>query len=143
MFTFIEAEPVKRSGPGRNAEPNPFEAIIGEIALKTDDDNGLPIARAFEIPYGEWTEDNGKIRPADDTARAYGKALRQLSEAGLLCNPQVTVNKDVTDAKYKNGNVKEGVKKVTFWTVAKIRKNRKADTTADATTDENADENAE
>lgn len=156
-FTFHDAEPVKRNVPGRarNAEPNPFEEIINVIALRNDDD-GKPLAKAFDIDYGTWeevtVEQDGegnrtktRLVPQDDKAKEYAKALRQLTEAGALAkdsdgNPRpVTVNKHVGDATYKNGNPIPGKKRITFWTVEKVSRNRKGDETP-ATPEETAAE---
>src|ERR1700733_11000603 len=94
-LTFEDAEPVKRNVVGRTAEPNPFVDIVSSIALKTDETTGKAVAKSFVVPTGTYDEDD---KPADDTARAFRKVLRQLSDAGNLQTPQVTVNRALTAA---------------------------------------------
>jgi hypothetical protein len=106
---FADAAPVKREGAGRKAEPNRFEDIVKAIALKKDD-NGQPLAKTFVLPVDSTSPDGKKI---------VDKALRQLSAAGLLCNPQVSVRKSFAPDKYKNGKDIPNTTRITFWTVEK------------------------
>jgi hypothetical protein len=119
---FDDAEPVKREGSGRKADPNPFIGIVKEIALQTDD-NGVPVAKSFTLPVSS-TDPEGK--------KIVDKALRQLSSAGLVCNPQVQVRKSFAPGKYKNGNENPNTTQITFWTVKKSK-----------ATDEQTDDNGE
>jgi len=105
---FVDAEPVaiSRGGAGRKAQPNPFAEVVAAIALKTNPATGKPVAKAVPIPTGT----------DDEVKKTVARMKAQVSKAGLLCNPQVSTysipNDDLTV--------------LTFWTVPKINKPRKA-----------------
>lgn len=124
-FEFADAEPITRvGGPGRTAEPNPFLGIITEIALKINPQTGKPVTKSFDFPYKDTEEDQKTLR----------RYKRQLTDAGLLVNPQVTVYSPSEPATRTNAQGKKAIipntMRITFWTVPKIHKPRKPETSA-------------
>lgn len=124
-FTFTEAEPVIKGGKGREAEPNPFVEQVQSIALKLNKSD-KPAALAFTVP-----------NVTDDDKVAIRRYRRQLANAGLLTNPQVTVFSAVADGTktLKNGHTEADptVQVITFWTTKKILKPTKTETAEAAT----------
>jgi membrane-bound ClpP family serine protease len=124
-FDFADASPVKRaSSGGRKADPNPFATVIGEIALKTND-NG-PIARSFVVKHDARDAENS------DAKTVINRIRRQLSDAGRANTPACSVNVDDTPKKVgakgkETDSTTETV--ITFWTVPPIiRKKRQPKT---------------
>lgn len=117
-LTFEDAAPVKSTGTGRKADPNPFEDIVKSIAGKKvgKNDNGTdpesPLAKKFtQTLSGNEDEDKTTLN----------RIRRQLQDAGNLCNPQVTVRVHTEPKDKKNVAV-------TFWTVKKQARPRTAST---------------
>lgn len=123
---FQDAAPVKISGNGRKAEPNPYEEIVQAIALQKNDD-GEPVAKKFQLTHDKGERD-----------KAVAKVKRQMSEAGERSNPKVTVRvhtEPVTNP--VNHTESETKTSVTFWTVARQVRPRQASTEqTDAVTNE-------
>lgn len=116
VLEFVDATPVKRTGAGRPAEPNPFADVVKSIAGQVDSE-GKPLARAFSMTYRDGN---------DDDKKTLDKFLRQLSDAGTLTTPQVTVHKDVSPTRSADGkrDLKDKIT-VTFWTGPRITRQRK------------------
>jgi hypothetical protein len=97
---FVDATFVpQKGGTGRKSEPNPYTDIIAQIALKTDEKTGKPLAKGF------------LIKDDDDLKTAVNRAKRQLSKAGAENATPVTVISTLTDS------AKKGMKLFSFWTV--------------------------
>jgi len=115
---FVDATPVPpKTGGGRQADPNPYEAIVKLIAGKKDRNN-TPIAKAFELSHVS------RATHANDVEKLYGKIRRQLFKAGDACNPPVSVPSSFTP-KTVNGKESATVTVVTFWTADKRTYTRK------------------
>lgn len=111
-LTFEDATPVKVSGSGRTAAPNPYTAIIAEIAGKKNG-NGEPVAKRFTVEH-----------TPEESKTVLNRVKRQFSDAGAANNPPVTVRVHIVPAQDAVG--KESSKKsvVTFWTVKRQERPR-------------------
>lgn len=116
-FKFEETEhPVRAGSPGRTAEPNPFVDTVKSIALAVNSD-GKPLTLAFTAPT-----------KTEDEQALVRKYRRQLADAGLLVDPQVTVfvsEGPVTKMVKGESVIVPNLTRITFWTTRKIRKPRK------------------
>lgn len=124
---FADAEPIQSAGPGRKAGPNPYSDIIASIALKTKEDGKTPIAKAFTATH-----------EADGREKAVDAIRRKMSAAGDANDPKVTVKVVGTPVmKGPKGRQTESNTEtlVTFWTVTKQSRPRKA-TVQTASTDQ-------
>jgi nucleotide-binding universal stress UspA family protein len=110
-FTFVDAAPVKVTGTGRIAEPNPFADVIKAIALqvKKIGNDSLPVAKAVTLTAAN----------EDEAKKTLAKVKRQLAEAGRANDPQCSVLTNVAKGKKPTETV------LTFWTVALISRPRK------------------
>lgn len=128
-YEFADAAPVKVSSKGRPAKPNPFTDVIKTIALKTVKTDGVdqPVAKSF-VQKHEGTEEARK--------KVLAKVKSQLSRAGEKNDPPVTVFSTATPVKTgPKGREKDSDTdtQVTFWTVPRMFKPRKAKTSETAT----------
>lgn len=125
---FQESAPVKRAKTGgKAAAVNPFTTVISEIALQVYPAEhkwaGLPVSRTYIEKHAN--------AAAVKTDR--NRISRQTSVAGGKNDPPVTVNLDFDDAntEVKKGKetVTEYATRVTFWTVKRQNRPRKATAT--------------
>jgi len=102
------------AGTRSDSEPNPFLAVIADLAA-----NGSDKAKAFTLPDTLPTfSDKGNLNN-----RELLKVRRQLTEAGSVASPRVTVRSKLEEDGRNT--------KVTFWCVPKIA-HRTPDEIADA-----------
>lgn len=121
-YEFEDATPVVSTVLGRPAGPNPFAAIIKEIALKTND-KGLPLAKRFPFEHPADPDEKKKI---------VNQHKNLLAKAGHENDPSVTVKTDVQPKKKgpKGREVPSDTESVlTFWTVERQYRPRKTGTT--------------
>lgn len=111
-------------GPGKQAAPNPFDGIVGEIKLKTTDD-GKPVAKGYVFEHDSRADES----KADDVAREERRIKRLLSEAGE--HNGCTVRSVIAPLKNPvNGKDSATKSKVTFWAVKRQERKRKPAPTA-------------
>lgn len=105
-FADVEIDPSKTTG--REKTPNPFMDVVKSIALKTNEKTGNPVGKAGIEEY-DGSEENLKL--------ITGRIERKLREAGEAQDPQVSVpvRFEVMGEKIK----------FSFWTVAKVKRERK------------------
>lgn len=118
---FEQTTPVKRAkSGGKTAAVNPFATAVAGIALKTyteGEHKGKPIA----LKYVERHKDEAAVK----TDR--NKIRRQTAEAAKNNTPRVTVYVDFTDNNtVVKGKPTEYASTVTFWTVTRQERARKA-----------------
>ena len=114
-IVFEDAEYVP-TGAGRPAEPNEFTEVISQIALKVDG-NGKPLAKSFVAEHG---------REEDDRKKEVERIKRRLSAAGEQNDPKVSVFAVAEPVVNPVNKTPSATKtRITFWTIAKVRRQRK------------------
>jgi hypothetical protein len=126
-YEFADATPVKTTGGGRTAAPNPFLEVVAAIAAKKNKD-GTPVAKAF-------IENHEKDARNTHVNRIKG----QMSAAGLKATPPVTVRVNAEAVTVKGKDV-ETQTRITFWTLderqKRPRKEKVVEGTATASTEQ-------